>query len=285
MIEVSTFGAVELRRDGTDIRSVLSQPKRLALLLYLRIAAPGGFVARDRVVALFWPESEAERARNALRQSLHFLRRSLGDEAFVSRGEREVGAAALIECDAVAFDEALVAGRLEEALALYRGEFLPGFFLDDVPELEQWIEAQRAEYARQAARAAWTLSDRDAMAGQWSGAILWARRALAIDPLDEAGGRRLMKLLADTGDRAAALEVYQDLERRLARDLDLTPSPETTRVAESIRNPAESAPPPQSGRRARGIRASARWICAPAHGICASAWGICARARRPGRPA
>ena len=42
MIELNTFSAMELRRDGGEVRPVLNQPKRLALLLYLRLAAPGG---------------------------------------------------------------------------------------------------------------------------------------------------------------------------------------------------------------------------------------------------
>ena len=136
MIQLTTLGATELRRDGVDVRSVLSQPKRLALLVYLRLAAPGGFVARERLMALFWPESDAERARNALRQSLHFLRRSLGEDAVVSRSDREVGIGpGAVACDAVAFLEALEQNRLEEAVDLYRGEFLSGFFLDDAPEV------------------------------------------------------------------------------------------------------------------------------------------------------
>ena len=235
MIQIRTFGALELRRDGAHAGSVLSQPKRLAVLLYLRIAVPGGFIARDRVLAQFWPESDDARARNTLRQALHFLRRSLGDDAIVSRGEREIGADPGIECDATAFRDALAAGRLEHALELYRGEFLPGFFVEDAPEIEQWIEAERSELARLAARAAWTLSERDAERSELKAAVLWARRGLAIEPFDEDGVRRLISLLARIGDRPAALDVYHDFEKRLVRDLDLEPAAETIRLAKEIR--------------------------------------------------
>jgi serine/threonine-protein kinase len=205
MIEFTTFGATELRRDGTDVRSVLSQPKRLALLAYLAIGAPGGFVARDRLLALFWPESDDERARNALRQSLHFLRRSLGEDALVGRGDRDIGVnAALVSCDAVAFQGAIEQERHETACGLYRGEFLPGFHVEEAPDVERWIEDTRAAFARRASAAAWSLCDRDDARGETAAAVLWARRAIAIEPLGEAGVRRLMSILASAGERAAS---------------------------------------------------------------------------------
>src|SRR5512146_2311016 len=95
MIEFRALGAVDLRRrDGAELLSVLSQPKRTALLAYLLLARPRGFHRRDRLVALFWPESDAEHGRNSLRQAVYFLRRSLGDDVLESRGEEELGVGA-----------------------------------------------------------------------------------------------------------------------------------------------------------------------------------------------
>ena len=70
MISFRTLGTTDLRRDGKEISTVLAQPKRLALLAYLASARPRGFHSRDSVLALFWPDADAERARNSLRQAL-----------------------------------------------------------------------------------------------------------------------------------------------------------------------------------------------------------------------
>lgn len=71
------LGPIELERDdGTVVSSVLAQPKRLALLAYLAAARPGTLLRRDTLLALFWPDADDDRARNSLRQSVHFLRRS-----------------------------------------------------------------------------------------------------------------------------------------------------------------------------------------------------------------
>ncbi|HEY6061025.1 MAG TPA: hypothetical protein VIV10_10600, partial [Gemmatimonadales bacterium] len=91
MIELRTLGALDLR-DGTgaELRSLLVQPSRTALLVYLGVAAPRGYHRRDSLLALFWPEQDAPSARVALRQALHQLRRAIGDGVLLSRGDEEV---------------------------------------------------------------------------------------------------------------------------------------------------------------------------------------------------
>jgi DNA-binding SARP family transcriptional activator len=112
MIRLRTLGALDLRSsEGHELRSVLAQPKRVALLVYLALAPPRGPHRRDTLLALFWPEQDTEHARNALSQSVHFLRRSLGAEAVTSGNGDELGLAwNTFWCDAVAFEEALDAG-------------------------------------------------------------------------------------------------------------------------------------------------------------------------------
>lgn len=249
MIRLHLLGTVDLRRDGVEVRSVLSQPKRLALLAYLSSAAPRGFHSRDTLLALFWPESDGERARNSLRQALYQLRRSLGDDVVVGRGDREVGLDPdLFWCDAAEFDQALEGGRFEDALKLYRGDLLPGFFIDDAAEVERWLEEERARRRRAAVDAAGKLAEREEARGEWRAAALWAERALSFAPSEEAALRRLLVLLERAGEPAAALAAFADFERRLQAEYGLSPSAETLRLVEQLRRPAPAAPktPPAS---------------------------------------
>ena len=142
MIELRTLGALEaISADGTPLRSVLAQPRRMALLSYLALASPRGFHRRDTLFALFWPEHDTEHARHALRQSLYFLRHALGTTAIISRGDEELAVAPdQLRCDAVEFERAIDEGRLETGLALYRGDLLPGFHISEAPDFEGWLE-------------------------------------------------------------------------------------------------------------------------------------------------
>ena len=204
MIALQTLGAVDLRNDGKEVSTVLAQPKRLALLAYLASARPRGFHSRDTLLALFWPESDDERARNSLRQALHHLRRSLGETAIVGRGDREVGVdTALVRCDAAEFDEAIEAGRPEDALALYRGDFLPGLFVQDAPGVERWLDDERGRRRREAIAAAWRLAEGSERAADAAAAERWARMAVALDPDDDTAELRLATLVDRMRGRAA----------------------------------------------------------------------------------
>ncbi len=252
MIELRTLGGLDLRRaDGSELHSVLSQPKRTALLCYLVLARPRGHHRRDTLLPLFWPESDDERARNSLRQSVHFLRRSLGEEAIRSRGDEEVAVdRSVLWCDAVAFEAALDSGDLEGALALYRGDLLPGFFAEGAPELEQWLESERQRLRARAVAGAWELAEARECAGDAAAAAKWARAALALAPTDDALLRDVMRLLARTGDPAGAVATYESDARRLRAEYEVEPSPEARALAEEIRArpaPAARQPEPQAG--------------------------------------
>lgn len=234
-IRFKTLGTIDLRAGDTSLASVLAQPKRLALLAYLACARPAGYRSRDTLLALFWPESDTERARNSLRQALHHLRRGVGDGAITTRGDREVGIdGALVWCDAAAFDAALGDGRLEEALALYAGDFLPGLHVQDAPDAERWLDDERAHRRRAALAAARTLAERATRAGDLEAAVRWSRRAVAIDATDEGTVRGLLEALAAAGDLPGALDAYGDFARRLDADFGVKPSREMTRLVQAL---------------------------------------------------
>lgn len=245
MLHLRTLGTLDLRDPaGHPVQSVLAQPRRVALLVYLAIAVPRGLQRRDTLLALLWPESDAERGRGALSQALYFLRRSLSESVVASRGTEEIGVdPAALECDAVLFEEALRDGRTEEAMALYGGGFLDGFHLPDAPEFERWAELERERLRARAVRAAWELADREAMRQAADAAAEWGHRAVTLSGHDEAAVRRLMSLLARIGERGQALRVYDDLVRRLAREAGDEPEPESTALAASLRE-RPSPPPP-----------------------------------------
>src|SRR5438105_4709864 len=145
MIRFLALGTPDLRgEEASELRAVLTQPRLLALLTYLAIARPRGFHRRDSLVAIFWPEVGHEQARNALRQVVHRLRRALGEDVVAGRGADELGLdVGRIWCDVTAFEHALGEQRVEDALEVYRGDLLPGFFLSEAPEFERWLDEER----------------------------------------------------------------------------------------------------------------------------------------------
>ena len=238
MIRLRTLGTLDLRTsDDSEIRSVLAQSRRLALLVYLAVATPHGFHRRDRLLALFWPHHEASRGRRALNRAIYFLRRELEDDVLLSRGIEEIGLnRELFWCDAAEFEQAVESLRWREALTLYRGNILPGFFVSGASGFEEWLESQRARLRETASTAAWTVAEEEENAGNLAQAAQYARLGVELSPFREVGLRRLLALLDRAGDRASAGHVFQQFEQHIEAELELSPSPETRALIQAIRS-------------------------------------------------
>jgi serine/threonine-protein kinase len=218
---------------------LLAQPKVVALLAYLALAAPGRptrYQRRDRVVGLLWPELDQTHARGALRKAVHAARAVLGADALLSRGDEEIALAeGALWCDAVAFAEEEEAGLLARALEHYAGDLLPGFHLPDCAEFGRWLDDTRSELRERAAGAAWALASRLADGEHHTEAGRWARRAVRYAWDDERALRRALGLLDRLGDRAGAVRLYDEFVRRLRGEYGAEPSRETAAIGAALR--------------------------------------------------
>jgi DNA-binding SARP family transcriptional activator/Tfp pilus assembly protein PilF/TolB-like protein len=238
MVQLRTLGRLELvGGEPTALHVLAAQPKPLALLAYLALATPRGQHSRDSLLALFWPELGDDEARRALRQALHRVRYHVGDTLLKSERDGQIG---IVDdgawCDAIAFEQALDAGRDEHAITLYHGAFLDAVFVSDAsPEFEQWVDLTRQRLAARAAKAAATLADNAKHVGDRVAEARWAAQVCQLAPDDEPRIRALMGALANNDDRAGALRAYKSFADRMRREYDADPAKETAALAEAMR--------------------------------------------------
>lgn len=243
--------------DGSRLEGLVRQRKRFALFLFLACGDHRGVSRRDHLLVLFWPDSDEHSARNSLRQAIHVLRAELGSAVIESHGESDVIAdRRALRCDTLLFLRALASGQNEQALSLYQGDFLSGFHVDGAPEFNLWADQVRARLQRLAVRAAKNLAHTAEGQRSLADAQLWWRRVLELDPFDEAVLRRLMTLLAASGNRCSALAEFARFRSLVAAQLDATPSDRTVELAGIIaRSPAEQLPMWVGDRRTSSIPA------------------------------
>lgn len=236
MIEFRVLGRAELRDgDRGQLDSILTQPKRLAILAYLCLAGRGGFVRRDELIALFWPESNSERARAALNQSLYVLRRTLGPEVLPGRGIEEIGiAASKLRCDAAVFLDRLEQGDLAGALDLYSGDLFPALHLDSY-EADRWFAETRVDLRNRALETAGDLGAEAAARGEVEIACERYRHALEIAPESESAALGLVENLWRSGKRTEALEAFERFAARLTVEYGVQPGSEFHRLVGRIR--------------------------------------------------
>jgi DNA-binding SARP family transcriptional activator len=195
-------------------------------------------------MVLLWPERESESARRLLNQAVHAIRQALGPEALVSLGEELQLDTSLVACDVVEFEAALAAGEPERAATLYGGPLLDGFFLDEAPEFERWVERERERLAATYARALETLAGVAERAGDPAEASArWQARA-ALDPYDSRVALRVMRALEAAGNRAGAIQHALQHQQLLRRDLETEPDREVLVLMDRLRREPAASPEP-----------------------------------------
>jgi predicted ATPase/DNA-binding SARP family transcriptional activator len=198
------------------------QGVRLLALLALKNSRE---VERTYLAETLWPESNTEAGLALLRRTLTDLRSALGVEALrlqsPSKHTLRLNLTHSAYLDCTAFEHASKSDereKLEQSISLYRGPLL-----EDLRD--EWVRIERLRLQqifldvlmRQALHVK-TLPKES---------ILLLKRSIDIDPLREDTYRALMEIQAKTGDMNGATATYQQLTRRLKREIDRLPDEET----------------------------------------------------------
>jgi DNA-binding SARP family transcriptional activator len=235
MLRLNTFGGLVLQQDGQLHTGPASQRRRLALLAIVAAAGRRG-VSRDKLLALLWPDSEAEAARHSLYQAVHAIRRSAGSDEIFQGGATLQLNPQLITSDVGEFQEAIESGAHEQAVRLYRGPFLDGFRLENAPEYEQWQDAERVLHAREYAASLESLAAAAAARGDHPAAVRWWRRLAAAEPVSTRAAVGLIEALVAAGDRAGALQFAGVHSSLVRQHLETDPDPEIDAWVERLRS-------------------------------------------------
>ncbi|KPK56457.1 MAG: hypothetical protein AMS21_12720 [Gemmatimonas sp. SG8_38_2] len=240
MYSLRLFGGTSLEGPSGPLTGRVVQHRQFAVLALLA-AARGTGCSRDKLVGYLWPESEEERARHLLSDSLYHLRRSLGEDSLVTSREYVRLNTEVVECDLIAFLEALEREDPESAVALYCGPFLDGFYAEGSLEFAHWVESERQKLADQYADAIESLAVRAEEAGDFLGSSNWWRRLARHDPYNSRAVLRLMQALAAAGDRGNALQLAQEHVEFLTEELELEPPPELLALVERLKHETAEA--------------------------------------------
>ncbi|MFO7536762.1 MAG: BTAD domain-containing putative transcriptional regulator [Chloroflexota bacterium] len=210
--------------------------KAQALLIYL--ALEPGLHERDALAALLWSDLPAAKARTNLRTVLSRLRPHLAD--YLNASRRTIGFVPGPDAwvDVMAFEQGVASAVLtvqREALTLYQGEFLAQFSVGDALLFEEWVLFRRERLRSLGLDALAGLAEAALETADYAQATADLRRLLALDPWREAAHRALMRALAASGDRAAALAQFERCRQTLGEDLGVEPALATVALYEQIK--------------------------------------------------
>lgn len=236
-LRLTLLGGMEMTRDGQPVTGFISS-KVQALVCYL--AVTGRPQPRPALASLLWSEMADAGAGANLRVALSNLNRLLAPHLLVTRQTVGLNPASASWVDVAAFESGTAQpvatlGRLREAAALYRGPLLDGFTVRNAPPFDEWLLGRREWLRQRALQALWRLSAQAGQAGDYPAAIDYTGRLLALEPWLEEAHRQLIRLLALSGQRGAAIAQYQVCRRVLDAELGVEPLPETTELFRRVR--------------------------------------------------
>ena len=246
---IELFGGVRLACDE-GVTTKFRTRKTAALLAYLALF-PRHAHSREQIAEWFWPDQAPEDARNNLSTALSFLRRLLeptgipaGTVLQSDRVQIRLNPDA-VTTDAADFERFLEAARhaqndaakrdaLAEAMALYRGDLLAGYYEEWIFEPQNRLRERYLNALQQAVELAEKARD-------WDEALDFAGRLLAAEPMLETAAQAKMRALARLGRVAAAQETYAELAKRLREELGATPTDETRTLLLQLRRGTPAA--------------------------------------------
>ena len=245
-LQVKLFGPLQVVIEGEPMPRV--RTRSVEWLLALMILRDGRSASRTWLAGALWPDSDEGQAMQNLRHDLVSLRKALGPEAMrIQSPTRDSLRFDVVdaEIDVLRFDAAMKGGNGQAALEAYAGPLLEGCPRD-------WAVAERDLRAEQCLQALHALARQAMDRGDDQEAVSLLRRAEAMDGIRDSTAQLLMTALSGAGDLAAAIEVYQNLRRRLHDKLHTLPEGATTRLFHELRASSQPRstprPAPNQGR-------------------------------------
>ena len=255
-LRIFTLGTLTLQLNGQTLEGFVSQ-KTVALFIYL-VCHPYEH-PRELLAERFWAETTSEQALKNLRTVLSSLQKQLGDYLIITRQSIAITNTADIDFDVWRFERLIAdANRLgsrpssprklgeilADALEVYKGDFLLNLKTDNAPELETWLELERERLRALMIEALFTSLTVAHQRKKYALGIEYGKRLIALEPYHEKAYRLLMTHYANTNNRNAALQVYDQLANLLMDELDTEPEDETQALYKQIKLGRYNPPAP-----------------------------------------
>jgi two-component SAPR family response regulator len=235
-VVIEMLGGFELTVAGASASSNIKNQRKVMELLKVLVAYGSEHVAAAKVTDAVWPDADGDDGRNALKTTVHRLRKVLGHPEAVQYTEGQLSLNPEYCWSDVAAFQALAKTpptsvehqrNIEKALELYQGQFLDG---DDHP----WVIIARQKLRHIEHDILMALGSSYEQNQRWNKAISVYQHGIEKDPLDEQVCRHLMTCYQRSGREADAIAVYEVCRDQLQTLLARRPSAKTESLAKSM---------------------------------------------------
>ena len=245
-LQIRLLGGLLIESDGRNLPRIPSRPGR-SLFAFL-VMNRDRQLSRDLLAGMFWPEMPDTQARRRLSQALWQIQTLFteagmpGSYLIATPNTVRFNPGADYWLDVEVFETAVNPlkdtpgdgssrggdpAALADAVELYRGDLLAGFY-------EDWVLMDQQRLRQLYHRALSHLAMMHKSRGEFEGALVYARRLVSLEPLREDAHRDVMRLCVLAGRPNEALLQYEVCYSALADELGAEPEVATTELFESI---------------------------------------------------
>ena len=254
-LSVELLGGVKLRRGRRTLSGFATQ-KVVGLLCFL-LDTGRQAISREKLITMFWAESPEDQARYNLRYALWNIRKVFNeseddpDLLITNRSTCQLNPEIPITIDCNEFERLnssqnppdRMVDRIQ-ALELYKGPFLDGFSLRNVPEWEEWLYHRRESLHQAFLNSSEEVGEYCLQTGRAQLASTIYLRSLSFAPNDERAHSGLIRAYADMGRVSNAIRQYQIYSQLMKREFNAPAAPQLVRLIEALQSGTYVSTPP-----------------------------------------
>jgi DNA-binding SARP family transcriptional activator len=212
-----------------DQKMVFPFTKMEALLYYLLVI---GEATRDSLAALFWGDMRDSAAKRNLRNTVYLLKKMFSADLLITSSRAKI----VLNPEVVVTTELelLTVNNIAKVLEKNTGEFLEGFYCKDAIHFDEWVTEIRERFRKDSISCLTKLIVKKMNSKDYTSMKRYLKHLIRLDAYNEGAYRLLMKIY-EKEDSHKVVEIYQELERKMAQDLGLLPSDRTQEIYKRIK--------------------------------------------------
>ena len=244
-LTINMLGPVEIIRDVARPFAADAWTTRRARDILCFIASRRHHrTPKDAIVDTFWGETDLKTVERNFHPTMSHIRKALNSNQPLKQnfivyrdGDYQLNPEFSYRIDTEELDRLIADGEAarrerdfdrcigcyEQAVALYRGEFMLGSY-------EPWVDEQRSYYREQYLRMLESLAAVAEKKQEWMRSMDLAQRILHEDPFREDIHCMVMRAQAALGNRVAVKEQYETLRGLLQKELGVEPAMQTQKT-------------------------------------------------------
>jgi LuxR family maltose regulon positive regulatory protein len=248
-LTVNMLGPVEIYRDPSKpFAADAWTTKRARDILCFIASRRHRRASKDTIIDIFWGESDLEVVEKNFHPTVSHIRKALNSNQPLKQnfllyrdGDYLINPEFSYRIDTEEFDRLVSEGEsarrarefercinsYEQAIAVYRGEFMQGSY-------DEWVEEQRSYYREQYLRMLESLAAVAQKTEDWLRSLKLAQQILHDDPFREDIHCLIMRAHAALGNRVAVKDQYETLRRVLRKELGVEPASETQKTYKEL---------------------------------------------------